>query len=48
MQLVYNINDYSKPFNTYSWLVAHNAYSNDNIFSNQYGLPIAEQLKYRC
>lgn len=42
----YNINDYSKPFNTYSWLVAHNAYSNDNIFSNQYGLPIKEQLNH--
>ncbi len=42
----YYINDYSKPFHTYSWLVAHNAYSNDNIFSNQYGLSIKEQLKF--
>ncbi|MGY3803546.1 hypothetical protein ACWNT8_05770 [Pigmentibacter ruber] len=40
------IEDTSKPFNSYTWLVAHNAYSNDNIFSNQYGLPVTELLKY--
>lgn len=38
--------DYSEPFHKHAWLVAHNAYSNDNIFSNQYGLSITDQLNF--
>jgi hypothetical protein len=37
--------DYNKPFNQYTWLVSHNAFSNDTVFSNQYGKSIAEQLQ---
>ncbi len=39
------IPDYNKPFNQYTWLVSHNAFSSDTIFSNQYGKSIAEQLQ---
>lgn len=37
--------NYDKPFNQYTWLVAHNAYSNYSNFSNQYGIKISKQLE---
>ena len=38
------ISNYNKSFNQYTWLVSHNAFSNDTVFSNQYGKSIETQL----
>lgn len=39
------VSNFDKPFNEYTWLVAHNAFSNATILSNQYGMKISDQLK---